>query len=78
MMMLPLLIGGVCIAASVVGTFFVRLGKRDKNIMGALYKGLVVSGVISAALIALVHRTACSALRRHRHGSRRHDDLGAA
>ncbi|MDX2027556.1 MAG: sodium-translocating pyrophosphatase [Alphaproteobacteria bacterium] len=54
MMILPLMIGGVCIVASVAGTFFVRLGKRDKNIMGALYKGLVVSGVISAALIALV------------------------
>jgi K(+)-stimulated pyrophosphate-energized sodium pump len=54
MMILPLMIGGVCIAASVAGTFFVRLGKRDKNIMGALYKGLVVTGVISAALITLV------------------------
>jgi K(+)-stimulated pyrophosphate-energized sodium pump len=54
MMILPLLIGGVCILASVTGTFFVRLGKRDKNIMGALYKGLIVTGVISAALIVLV------------------------
>ena len=54
MMIMPLLIGGVCIAASVAGTFFVRLGKRDKNIMGALYKGLVVTGVISAGLIVLV------------------------
>ncbi|HEU0117156.1 MAG TPA: sodium-translocating pyrophosphatase, partial [Alphaproteobacteria bacterium] len=54
MMIMPLLIGGVCIAASVAGTFFVRLGKRDKNIMGALYKGLVVTGVISAALIFLL------------------------
>ena len=54
MMILPLLIGAVCIVASVAGTFFVRLGKRDRNIMGALYKGLVVSGVISAALIYLV------------------------
>ena len=54
MMILPLLIGGVCITASVAGTYFVRLGKRDKNIMGALYKGLVVTGVISAALIVLV------------------------
>ena len=53
MMMLPLLIGAVCIVASITGTYFVRLGKRDKNIMGALYKGLVVSGVISAALIVL-------------------------
>jgi K(+)-stimulated pyrophosphate-energized sodium pump len=54
MMLLPLLIGGVCIAASVLGTYFVRLGKRDKNIMGALYKGLVVSGVVSGALIVCV------------------------
>lgn len=54
MMILPLLIGGVCISASVVGTFFVRLGKRDKNIMRALYKGLIVSGVLSAVLIAVL------------------------
>ena len=51
MMLLPLLIGGVCIAASVVGTYFVKLGPSN-NIMGALYKGLVVTGVLSAALIA--------------------------
>ncbi len=49
-MMLPLLIGGVCIFASVVGTYFVRLGSSN-NIMGALYKGLVVTGVLSAGLI---------------------------
>ncbi len=54
MMILPLMIGAVCIVASVAGTFFVRLGKRDRNIMGALYKGLIVSGVISAGLIVLV------------------------
>jgi len=53
MMMMPLMIGAVCIVASVAGTFFVKLGKRDKNIMGALYKGLIISGVISAALIVL-------------------------
>ena len=50
-MLLPLVICGVCIVGSIVGTFFVRLG-ATQNIMGALYKGLIVSGVISAVLIA--------------------------
>ncbi|MGQ0662616.1 MAG: sodium-translocating pyrophosphatase [Pseudomonadota bacterium] len=53
MMLLPMLIGAVCIAASVAGTFFVRLGGSQK-IMAALYKGLIATGVISAALIAVV------------------------
>ena len=53
MMLFPLVIGAVCIIGSVIGTFFVRLGVSN-NIMGALYKGLVVTGVVSAALIALV------------------------
>jgi K(+)-stimulated pyrophosphate-energized sodium pump len=53
MMLLPLMIGGICIVASVAGTFFVRLGKSE-NIMNALYKGFVASAVISAALIALL------------------------
>ena len=52
-LMLPLVIGGVCIAASVVGTFFVRLGAKG-NIMAALYRGLVVTAALSAVLIALV------------------------
>ena len=51
MMLLPLAIGAVCIVASVIGTFFVRLGSGG-GIMAALYKGLVVSGVLSAAAIA--------------------------
>jgi K(+)-stimulated pyrophosphate-energized sodium pump len=51
MMLLPLAIGAVCIGASVIGTFFVRLGSSG-NIMAALYKGLIVTGLISAALIA--------------------------
>jgi len=42
----PLAIGGVAILSSIIGTWFVKLGK-NKNIMGALYKGLVVSGVLS-------------------------------
>ena len=39
MLLLPLAIGAVCIATSVIGTFFVRLG-ADNGIMRALYKGL--------------------------------------
>ena len=50
MMALPLVVGAVCIIASVVATFFVRLG-ASRNIMGALYKGLIASAVISAVLI---------------------------
>ncbi len=49
---LPLMIGAVCIAASVIGTFFVRLG-ADNKIMKALYKGFIATAVISAALIAV-------------------------
>jgi K(+)-stimulated pyrophosphate-energized sodium pump len=43
----PLLLGGVSIIASILGTFFVRLGKNE-SIMGALYKGLVSSLVLAA------------------------------
>jgi K(+)-stimulated pyrophosphate-energized sodium pump len=50
MMIFPLLIGALCIIASVVGTFFVKLGK-DNKIMAALYKGFVVSALLSALLI---------------------------
>jgi len=50
MMLLPLLIGGVCIIASVAATFFVKLGANN-SIMGALYKGFIASAVISAVLI---------------------------
>jgi K(+)-stimulated pyrophosphate-energized sodium pump len=46
-MLLPLAIGGIAIIASIIGTYFVRLGPSN-NIMGALYKGLVAAGVLSA------------------------------
>ncbi|HEX3860735.1 MAG TPA: sodium-translocating pyrophosphatase [Stellaceae bacterium] len=52
-LMLPLVIGGVCIVTSVIGTFFVRLG-ADNGIMRALYKGLIVTGILSAGAIACV------------------------
>jgi K(+)-stimulated pyrophosphate-energized sodium pump len=50
MMLLPLAICGVCIITSIIGTFFVRLGK-SRNIMGALYQGLIVTGVLSIIAI---------------------------
>src|SRR6201992_3879798 len=53
MLMLPLVIGAVCIATSVVGTFFVRLG-ADNGIMRALYKGLLATGILSIGAIALL------------------------
>jgi K(+)-stimulated pyrophosphate-energized sodium pump len=53
MMTLPLAIGGICIITSIVGTFFVRLG-ASQSIMGALYKGLIVTGALSLGGVALV------------------------
>jgi len=50
MMLLPLAICGVCIVTSIIGTFAVRLGKSG-NIMGALYQGLIVTGVLSVGAI---------------------------
>src|SRR3989338_7116297 len=43
----PLALGAFSIVTSIVGLFFMRLGK-NKNIMGALYKGLIVSGALAA------------------------------
>jgi K(+)-stimulated pyrophosphate-energized sodium pump len=51
MLLMPLLICAVCIVASIIGTYFVRLGSSE-NIMGALYKGLIVAGILSAAAVA--------------------------
>jgi K(+)-stimulated pyrophosphate-energized sodium pump len=50
MMALPLLIGGVCIVTSIIGTYFVRLG-GGKNVMGAMYKGFLVTAVLSIPAI---------------------------
>ncbi len=47
MMLYPLAIGAFCILATIVGTYFVRLGKSN-NIMAALYKGFFSTAVISA------------------------------
>ncbi len=53
MMVYPLAIGGVCIIASIIGTFFTRLG-ASQNIMGALYKGFIASAVLSLVGVAAV------------------------
>jgi len=50
LMAIPLLIGGVCIVTSIIGTYFVRLGKTN-NIMGAMYKGFLVTAVLSVPAI---------------------------
>src|SRR3546814_2357275 len=50
LMTLPLLMGGVCIITSIIGTYFVRLGS-GKNVMGAMYKGFLVTAVLSIPAI---------------------------
>ncbi|GAB5347903.1 sodium-translocating pyrophosphatase [Alteriqipengyuania sp. 357] len=50
MMALPLLIGGACIVTSIIGTYFVKLG-RKQNIMGAMYKGFIVTALLSIPAI---------------------------
>src|SRR5882724_1352232 len=51
-MLYPLGICGTCIVTSIIGTFFVKLGANG-SIMGALYKGLIVGGVLSIGGLAL-------------------------
>ena len=50
MMVYPLSIGGACILTSIIGTFFVKLGK-SKNIMAALYKGFIVTAITSLIIL---------------------------
>ncbi len=50
LMIYPLAIGGACIITSIVGTWFVKLGK-SKSIMGALYKGFIVTAVTSLIIM---------------------------
>lgn len=47
LMIFPLVIGGVCVVTSIIGTFFVKLGSNN-SIMGALYKGFIATAVLSA------------------------------
>jgi len=51
----PLLIGGISIIASIIGTYFVKMGKKQ-YIMGALYKGLGVSGILAAGAFYFVSK----------------------
>ena len=50
LMTLPLLIGGVCIITSIIGTYMVRLG-RNGSIMGALYKGFWTATLLAVPAI---------------------------
>ena len=50
LMIYPLAIGGACIITSIIGTWFVKLGK-NRNIMGALYKGFIVTAVTSLLIL---------------------------
>jgi K(+)-stimulated pyrophosphate-energized sodium pump len=50
MMLYPLAIGAACVLTSIAGTYFVRLGK-SQSIMGALYKGVLATGVLSLILL---------------------------
>jgi K(+)-stimulated pyrophosphate-energized sodium pump len=54
-MIYPLAIGAVCVVTSIVGTYFVKL-PASNNIMGAMYRGFAVTGVLSlAALLPLTY-----------------------
>ncbi|TFG89469.1 MAG: sodium-translocating pyrophosphatase [Hyphomicrobiales bacterium] len=50
MMIYPMAIGGACVITSIIGTYFVRLGS-SQSIMGALYKGVIATGVLSLIVL---------------------------
>jgi len=64
----PLAIGAVSIVASILGIYFVRLGEK-KNIMGALYKGLIASSVISLAAFYPITKSLMGANKLYSFGS---------
>ncbi len=49
-MLFPLAIGAVCVVTSIIGTYFVKL-PANNSIMGAMYRGLVVTGVLSLLVL---------------------------
>jgi K(+)-stimulated pyrophosphate-energized sodium pump len=53
LMSLPLIIGGVCVITSIIGTYFVRLGSKQ-SIMGALYKGFWITAILSVVALGFV------------------------
>ena len=56
MMLYPLAIGGACVITSIIGTLFVKLGSNN-SIMGALYKGLIATGILSLIVLWPVTRS---------------------
>ncbi len=56
-MMLPLAIGAICIVTSIIGTFFANLSEGSTDVMGALYKSLIVTGVLSIGGVAIAIHT---------------------
>ena len=50
----PLVLGAASIATSIIGSWFVKLNKNSKNIMGTLYRGLAVAGILSAVVFYFI------------------------
>ncbi|MXP41516.1 sodium-translocating pyrophosphatase [Altererythrobacter soli] len=76
MMSLPLLIGGGCIVTSIIGTYFVRLG-GGKNIMGAMYKGFLVTAILSIPVIWFMIQFALGDMNAVIGGEAQNVDVGA-